>query len=102
MNFKAAPLIRQHQRIIQYTPGMAKELVGRCRYFQVERLRTTGRCVVPITEETCYAMVIFSGRGKIITEGEQLSVQKGDTVFVPACQGELLLEGDLEMLLVQI
>ena len=102
MNFKAAPLIRQHQRIIQYAPGMAKELVGRCRYFQVERLRTTGRCVVPTTEETCYAMVIFSGRGKIITEGEQLSVQKGDTVFVPACQGELLLEGDLEMLLVQI
>ena len=35
-------------------------------------------------------------------EGEPLFIQKGDTVFVPACQGELLLEGDLEMLLVQI
>ena len=102
MNFNAAPFVRQHQRIVQYTPGMAKELVGRCRYFQVERLRTTKQCIVQGTLETFYVMVVLSGKGSIASEGEALPVEKGDTVFVPASPEELLVTGDLEMLLVKI
>ena len=102
MNFNAAPFVRQRQRIVQYTSGMAKELVGRCRYFQVERLRTTKQCIVQGTLETFYVMVVLSGKGSIASEGEALPVRKGDTVFVPASPEELLVTGDLEMLLVKI
>lgn len=76
MNFNAAPFVRQHQRIVQYTPGMAKELVGRCRYFQVERLRTTKQCIVQGTLETFYVMVVLSGKGSIASEGEALPVER--------------------------
>lgn len=102
MNFSAAHAVRQQQRIIQYTPGMARELLARCRYFQVERMRTSQRCLLPTTEETFLALLVLSGQGKIKTEGKELQVRAGCTVFIPACCGAISIQGDLELLLIHI
>lgn len=103
MNRKAAPGVRQKQRIIQYTKGMARELVGRCRYFQVERLRIQGAGTVPKTASGCYVLVVISGSGSLRDgNAPPLSLKAGDTVFVPAEDGAFCLQGQIELLLVKI
>ena len=102
MNFSASPAVRQGQRIIQYTPGMAKELLCRCRYFQVERLRAASAASVPRTRETFYLLLILNGRGAVCADGQALDVRPADAVFVPAGEGTLAVKGSLEMLLIRI
>lgn len=102
MKFEATPAVRQQQRIVQYTPGMARELVCRCRYFQVERLQIARQSRIPRTRETFYVLMIAGGRGRISADGQCLSAAEGDTIFVPADTGDILVEGSLQMLLIRI
>lgn len=104
MQLGAAPSVRQNQRIIQYTPGMARELVGRCRYFQVERLRTTHSCTIARTLDTCFVLLVLRGIGVLSGNGKAppLPVHPADTIFVPAGEGVLELDGDMEVLCVKI
>ena len=102
MRFDASPTVRQRQRIVQYRPGVARELIGRCRYFQVERLQINRQCVLPRSEETFCTLLITAGEGGLTAEGHRLPVRKGDSVFAPAASGELQVEGDLEALLIHI
>lgn len=102
MRFDAAPAVRQRQRIVQYRPGIARELIGRCRYFQVERLQISERCALPRSQDTFCTLLITAGEGVLAAEGSRLAVRKGDTVFAPAGQGALQIEGDLEALLIHI
>ena len=101
MRYSASPTMRQQQRIIQYTPGMARELVARCRYFQVERLQTSVRCTVQRTRESFYVLLIMKGKGSLLTAQQQLSVEQGQTVFVPAAEGALQMHGNMEALLIR-
>lgn len=102
MNFNAAPTMRQQQRIIQYTPGMARELVARCRYFQVERLQVAESCEAQRTKETFYVLLITNGAGTVQTNAGKLPVATGQTVFVPAAEGNLLMTGNMEALLIRV
>ena len=102
MNFHAAPAVRQQQRIIQYTPGMARELMARCRYFQVERLRTVNSCEIARTKETFYVLMVLNGSGSLLSARQTLPVRMGDTVFVPADTGSMTLEGNTEILMIRI
>lgn len=102
MKFSASSPVRQRQRIIQYTPGMARELICRCHYFQVERIRVAKRSAISRAQDTFFVLLIVDGKGRISAEGEQLEVSAGSTVFVPAGQDELAVEGVLQMLLIRI
>lgn len=102
MDFRAAKSIRRQQRIIKYVPGLANELVGRCRYFQVERLMTQERCEMRRSEDTFYALMVLNGKGRLAAEKAEIRMEKGDTVFVPAGEGNMEIEGQLELLLVRI
>ena len=102
MDFNASPVVRQHQRIIQYTPGMAKELVARCRYFQVERLCTSQACSIPITRASFLVLFTVAGMG-VIASGERcIRIRTGDTVFVPAQDKTLSISGNLELLSIHV
>ena len=72
MKLRASSAVRQQQRILQYTPGMARELVARCRYFQVERLRTKTRCALSCSVATFCVLLIVSGSGLLCTEATRL------------------------------
>lgn len=102
MNFRAARTVRQQQRIMQYTPGMARELLARCRYFQVERLQTSQSCRLPLTKETFLVLLVTKGKGSIKAGENQLNVKVGETVFIPAQERTLAIDGDLELLSVHV
>lgn len=102
MKFSASSPVRQGQRIIQYTPGMARELICRCHYFQVEQIRVAEHSTIPRAKDTFFVLLIVNGKGRISAEEEHLEVAAGSTVFVPAGQDELTVKGTLQMLLIRI
>ncbi len=101
MKFSASSIVRQRQRIVQYVPGMAKELICRCHYFQVERLQIAKPVELPSREQAFCVLLVVGGEGKIVFGNQQLFVTEGDTVFVPSGSGELIIEGLLQILMIR-
>ena len=79
---------RQPMRVLRYQPGMARELLCRCKYFEVHRMlmNTTHRQKLTFTADSLSFRVLLciEGRGCMDYEGESLVFQKGDCIFVPA------------------
>jgi len=105
-NLKGGAAPRQPMRVLRYQPGCARELLCRCRYFQVERmLVNTERCRAMAgyaTEENSFAVLLcVDGCGVLYqSDGEALPFFKGDCVFVPAQSGQLRLHGCTQLLLI--
>lgn len=99
---KSAP--RQPMRVLKYRPGCAQELLGRCRYFQVERmLMNTERCRKMVDFRTgsrsFEVLLCVDGCGAIFWAGERaLLFFKGDCIFVPANSQPLQLHGQAQLL----
>lgn len=90
MNFKAAKEPRSPQRVIRYTPGVAKELIGRCRYFQVERVRTNGKRKIYMSYDNMQIILIADGKRNTNRVKETLSGKKGDTYFLASAKGNCM------------
>lgn len=79
---------RQPMRVLRYQPGMARELLCRCKYFEVHRMlmNTTHRQKLTFSADTLSFRVLLciEGQGSMEFEGESLDFRKGDCIFVPA------------------
>ena len=100
---RSSALPRQPMRIFRYHPGCAFELLSRCRYFQVERMRLNTeilRELVPYRTgpNSFHALLCVDGCGSIRAEGFMLNFFKGDCVFVPADSAPLRLHGKAQIL----
>lgn len=95
---------RQPMRVLNYSPGCARELLGRCRYFRLERmLINTERCrrMVDLRTgaHTFEVLLCVDGCGAIFWAGEKaLLFFKGDCIFVPANSQPLKFHGRAELL----
>ena len=98
----AAP--RQPLRLLKYRPGCARELLCRCRYFEVYRmLVNTERC----RELAGYradgisfrVLLCIDGCGSLLMEtGETIHFFQGDCIFVPADSVEIRIHGKAQFL----
>jgi len=96
---------RQPMRHLVYRCGCAKELLCRCRHFQVERLllnteRIRQRAVLATDELSFQVLLCVQGCGAVSCEDETTVFFKGDCIFLPA-KTELLLHGKAQFLLVR-
>jgi mannose-6-phosphate isomerase len=101
---------RQPMRVLKYSNGCAKELLARCKYFQVERmlLNTEGRKMPSFTtgENSFHVLLVTQGCGVISGENSGadsddkffLNFFKGDCIFVPAGSMTLNLHGKAQLL----
>lgn len=96
----AAP--RQPMRVLKYRPGVASELLTRCRYFEVHRmlLNTERRQIVTYQADSLAFRVLLciGGCGSIRFGEETLLFYKGDCIFVPADSERLILHGQAQFL----
>ena len=93
---------RQPIRALRYSPGCARELLCRCRYFEVHRmiLNTERRQRVTYQADAVSFRVLLcvDGCGTISFAGGGIVFYKGDCVFVPAGSAELTLHGQAQFL----
>ena len=100
LHSSAAP--RQPMRVLRYRPGVASELLSRCKYFEVYRmlLNTERRQQVTYQADSLAFRVLLcvAGCGSIRFGQETLLFYKGDCVFVPASSQCLTLHGQAQFL----
>ena len=93
---------RQPIRVLNYTPGCAKEMLGRCRYFEVYRMlvNTERRQEVfyRADELSFRVLLCIDGCGMLTFGDTVLEIYKGDCVFVPADSLEIRIHGKFQFL----
>ncbi len=97
---------RQPMRVLRYSPGSARELLCRCRYFQVERmLLNTEHCRGMVGfqtgENSFQVLLCLRGCGSLFMgDTEHINFFKGDCIFVPAMSVHIKFHGSAQMLVV--
>lgn len=93
---------KQPLRVLKYRPGMASELIGRCKYFEVHRLivntERKQEVLFRADELSFRVLLCINGCGVMNFEGDSLNIYKGDCFFVPANSVEIKLHGKMQML----
>lgn len=102
-DMKASAFPRQPMRVLRYRKGCATELLGRCKYFQVERmLLNTEDHGVPVIFRTdrnsFHALLVTDGAGIISADGFQMDFSRGDCIFVPAESALMEICGKAQLL----
>ena len=110
-DLEAAPAPRQPMRVLRYSPGVARELLGRCKYFEVYRMligTEDGKSVPYRADELSFRVLLcYEGSGEIRytsdTDGKRqiLAVKKGDCIFIPADSVKMNLTGQMQLLDIQ-
>lgn len=91
-------------RIKNYYPGIDSEFLGRCKYFEVDRLTVNTErhhelATLPIRTETFNVLLCVEGCGVLTMEsGESLPIFRGDCLFIPAGTRPLKLHGMMTMI----
>lgn len=101
-NLKSSAEPRQPIRVLKYGQGVARELLCRCKYFEVYRMivNTERRQVV------CYradelgfrVLLCINGCGTLSVGYKSINFYKGDCVFVPADSEEISIHGQAQFL----
>lgn len=104
-NLKSSAEPRQPLRVLRYRKGYATELLGRCRYFQVERMLVNTKDYNPVAElqtgsNSFKVLLCTEGAGRMAVTGEEeLPFGKGDCIFIPASSVMLQLQGKAQFLM---
>lgn len=101
MNMDVAPDVRQKPRTVKYYPGCSRELLCRCKYFEVERIQVTKAFSFSVLDESFQVIMCLEGEGQIETMDESMKPVrfiKGRTMFLPAGIGKCLVVGDATVL----
>lgn len=103
-NLRRSPAPGQPMRVLRYRPGCAREMLCRCKYFQVERLLLNTerlRELVTLCADRLSFRVLLCvrGCGSVFCAGEQKNFFKGDCMLVPA-NTTFMLHGRAEFLIV--
>lgn len=73
-------------------------ILAKCRYFTVEKLVCRKSADIVVDESCFKSLIVISGSGTLSANGEEMSLEKGDSIFVPAGCGNVKILGDCEII----
>lgn len=99
MDMSSVSGILQKTRLVHYYPGCCREILCRCKYFEVERVQVRRVCSFSVLEASFQVLLCLNGSGDIETgENKRVYFTKGDCMFLPAGIGRCHLQGETELL----
>lgn len=103
INLSSSAEPRQPMRVLNYRNGYASELLGRCKYFQVERIllnteRYRHMANYQTGNNSFRVLLCVDGCGTLFGEDTMINFFKGDCIFVPAESISLKLHGRAQFL----
>ncbi len=103
LNMEPVGNIRQPQRMVRYYFGCARELLCRCRYFEVERIKVTKGFSFSVLDASFQVLLCTEGNGGLETDETNRPVRfdKGACIFLPAGLGRCHVIGECELLKVR-
>ena len=73
-------------------------LLATCEYFEVKRLHVNGSTTISINETSFVSLVITDGHGELIYMETKLPFTKGDSIFIPAQNANVIINGHCEVI----
>lgn len=74
-------------------------ILAKCKYFTAEKIICEESTSIPINTNSFRSFIVTDGNGTITINGSAISVNKGDSIFIPAQNGPLEFAGKLEGIL---
>lgn len=107
--------IRQALKVSRLTPspmrepdapvlgqGFTKQRLGECAYFTVDLYQVQSRCTLSLTRESFTALLFEEGEARLLLNGKELTAQKGQTIFLPAQEASLFIQGECQVLAARV
>lgn len=103
LNLKNSSIPNQPMRVLRYRNGFASEVLGRCRYFQVERILTNTESVnnsvtLNTTDNSFHVLLCVDGRVELRSPSSEVKLGKGDCCFIPAGTGNVEISGKSQII----
>jgi len=70
-----------------------------CKYFTVEKYSVCDKISLPCDEDCFRSIIVTDGSGTIEAGGAVIDVKKGDSIFIPAQNGEYTVKGNCEIII---
>lgn len=92
--------VRQKHRLTRYYPGCSREILGRCEFFELERIQVTKGFSFTVSENSFQILLCIDGDGGLETPElrRPLRFKKGDCLFLPAGIGRCYILGSTTLL----
>ena len=74
-------------------------VLSQCEYFTVKKLNPSDGLTVSVTDKCFHSLIVTDGNGTLSLNGQTLELNKGDSIFIPAQNGEYTLNGDCDIIL---
>ena len=73
--------------------------LAECGYFTVRKLNPSNGINIKITDKCFHSLIVTDGNGLLTINGQELVLTKGDSVFIPAQNGEYSINGKCDVIL---
>ncbi len=74
-------------------------VLGSCKYFEVKEVKLSGEKSFFADEKSYHALIVCEGQAELKTKNCSVTINLGETVFIPANLGEYSLIGEATILL---
>lgn len=126
LNMDVSQDVSQGIRLINYYPGCSRQIVCRCKYFDVEKVEASIGFDFSVLETSFQLLMCFDGSGEVWIDNDfgehwkndnhrdimpfsancydnsfHINFSKGDTLFIPASAGRCHLRGKCQLLKVR-
>ncbi len=70
-----------------------------CEFFKMDTLQINGSHTIAVNEESFVSLLVLNGEACLSANGESLSLTAGDSIFLPADCGNVVIEGNIKLLI---
>lgn len=78
------------------------QLLGQCKYFTTTKYVVDGPLTIPVDTTSFRSMIFVEGEAVIEVAGEKISACKGDSIFVPAQDGRIEIQGKAQIIMTRV
>ena len=76
----------------------AGTVLSRCKYFEAVIYDISGEQRIRFEDDRFHAVVCIKGEGELRFNGSTMHIEAGESIFVPAANGEMSVEGELSII----
>ena len=75
------------------------KILARCKYFTVEKFACKGLDKIALGKDCFRSVIVLSGNAVLTVGDTKLKIAKGDSIFIPAQDGEAVFDGECEAII---
>ena len=97
------PFTEDEVNAIRYEGGaVSEQTLSHCRYFKTDKLTVSAPTALTVDERSFAFLLCLDGNGTITANGDNFNVARADGYYLPAGLGEVVLDGDMTVLVARM